>query len=300
MPQHAFPNIRHAVQAEIIKAIKRHCKYEKEEAAPELIAFTNGYVNVKEMDEEGRFTLHKHTPDIFFTNVIPHNYNPNVNITFISETFGTYANQDPDIIKILEEIPGMCLYRSSPQGIDSQAFVLTGTKSNGKSTYLNLLYNFLGRENVSATDPQRFGERFDQAALCYKLANIVADLNEDTIRNAGLFKAIVSGDAIEGEEKYGTKFSFNPFCTLIFSCNNIPNIRDDSEAILRRLTIVPFCVEFQEFTADRSIGQKLMTEENIEALAILALRGLNRILTKNDGSVTQSKTFKSLPPDPRK
>lgn len=64
--QHDFPNIRHAVHVEIIKAIKRHCEYEKEEAPPELIAFANGYVNVKEMDEEGKFTLHKHTPRHFF------------------------------------------------------------------------------------------------------------------------------------------------------------------------------------------------------------------------------------------
>ena len=50
---------------------------------------------------------------------------------------------------LLEEVIGYTFYRRNEL---RKAFILIGDKANGKSTFLDMIKNVLGEENVSALD----------------------------------------------------------------------------------------------------------------------------------------------------
>ena len=282
-----IPNLPTKDHNEILKALERNILEDSETPPPSLIPFKNGYVDILEDTGYCDLELHPFTPELHFTYCLPHNYNPNAPLDFIDKVLLEYANGDVKIKAILEEIVGMCIYGSSKIGIKPKCFILTGSRNNGKSTYLDLLKIALGKENYATTAPQLFAERFYSATLYGKLANIVADLNEKKIQDAGLFKEIVSGDSIGGEFKNEAHFTFEPFCTCVFSCNAIPHIVDDSRGTRKRVRIIPFDREFSEVEADPHMITKLKQKENVEAFLLLGLRGLLRVLD-NNGDVTKS------------
>ena len=140
----------------------------------------------------------------------------------------------------------------------------------------------LGRRNVSVLDLKKLNDRFSAVMLFGKLANIGDDISEEFITDAADFKKIVTGEAIDAEQKGQPKFEFEPYVKLLFSANNIPRIGKgrDSSAILRRLIIVPFNARFSPDDADfvPFIGDKLRRQEAIEYLIQLGIQGLKRVL----------------------
>jgi putative DNA primase/helicase len=163
-----------------------------------------------------------------------------------------------------------------------KAFILTGSGSNGKSTFLNMLKTMLGRRNVSALDLKKLNDRFSTVMIFGKLANIGDDISDEFITDAADFKKIVTGETIDAEQKGQPKFEFEPYVKLLFSANNIPRIGKgrDSHAILRRLIIVPFNAKFSSSDPDYVpfIGDKLKTQEAMEYLINIGIKGLKRVL----------------------
>ena len=97
---------------------------------------------------------------------------------------------------------------------------------------------------------------------------------------------IVTGETIDAEQKGQPKFDFKPFCKLLFSANNIPRMGkgSDSQAIMRRLVIVPFNARFSSNDPNfrPGIEDELKGQESMEYLIQLGIRGLKRVLeTKN-------------------
>jgi len=95
---------------------------------------------------------------------------------------------------LLFEIIGYTLY---PKYDLHKAVMLIGGGSNGKSTYLRLLRDVLGPENVTSIPLQDLvddDKRFVVAQLHGKLANIFADLPPTALRSTGRFKVLTGED----------------------------------------------------------------------------------------------------------
>lgn len=251
-----------------------------------LIAFKNGIYNV-ETDE-----LIDFSPEHVITNKIDWDYNPNAYSEIVDKTLDKLACGDSDIRALLEEAIGYCFYRRNEL---RKSFILTGDKKNGKSTYLAMLKELLGDDNTSALDLSELSERFSSASLFGKLANIGDDIGDDFIANPAVFKKIVSGDRIKGENKGQKEFFFNPYCKLLFSANNIPRIKDKSGAVLDRLVIIPFDAKFSKSDPDFDpyIKYKLIQPNALEYLILLGLKGLKRVLS-NQSFTESTKVKKSL------
>lgn len=117
---------------------------------------------------------------------------------------------------------------------------------NGKSTYLTMVINFLGKTNTSAVSLHRLeSDRFSVARLIGKLANICADLPSEHLEGTSIFKAITGGDAVEAEYKFRDSFQFEPYCRLVFSANLPPRSNDASEGFFDRWLVVPFDARFR-------------------------------------------------------
>lgn len=246
---------------------------EKEPADDRYIAFSNCVLDV--MTGE---TM-PNTPDMGITNVIPHRWNPDAECEIVDNTLDKMACGDFDTFETLIEVIGLCIYRGTEFG---KMPVLVGVGSNGKSTYINMVRRLLGRENYSASDLATIGERFQSVALIGKLANLGDDISNEFVSGskASVVKKVVTGDEVSAEYKGGKTFSFWPRCTLVFSANEMPRLGDASYGMMRRLLPVPFNAQFtqEDDDYDPYIDRKLMTEEAMERLAVLAVIGIGNCI----------------------
>ena len=268
-----IPQLNRSKRTEVLSYLDIMIRENTPASPAHMIAFRNGILNLKD-DSFIPFS-----PDIVITNRIEWDYNPHAYCELTDKTLDKIACNDPNIRALLEEAAGFCMFRRNELG---KAFILTGTGSNGKSTYLNMLKHMLGKQNVSSLDLKKLGDRFSTVMLFGKLANIGDDISDEFIMDASIFKKIVTGETIDAEQKGQPKFEFEPYVKLFFSANNIPRMGKgrDSAAILRRLVIIPFDAKFSSDDPDYNphIGDALRSQESMEYLIQLGLKGLKRIL----------------------
>lgn len=251
-----------------------------------ILAFDNGLYDLVED------TFEPFTPEHIITNKIRWNYNPEAYSQIADDVLNRIACNDKQIRALLEEAIGYCFYRRNELG---KAIILTGDKSNGKSTFLSMIQNLLGDENIASLDLKELGERFKTAELFGKLANIGDDIGDEFIPNPAIFKKLVTGDRVSAERKGQNPFEFNNYAKMLFSANNIPRIKDKTGAVQRRLIIIPFEANFnnQQEGFDPYIKHKLKTDEVMEYLIQIGIAGLKRILEKR-AFTTSTKVQKQL------
>lgn len=268
-----------AKRKEVLKYLNVVCE-ERKQSDANLIAFRNGVYNLTDD------SLLPFSPEYIITNKINWDYNPNAYSEVADKTLNKLACQDKQIRLLLEEMIGYSFYRRNELG---KAFILTGSGSNGKSTFIAVLNRILGDKNIAALDLKELNERFSTVTLYGKLANLGDDIGSNYIPDTSDFKKIVTGDKITAEQKGQPKFEFNPYCKLIFSANTIPKMKDTTNALMRRLVIIPFEAKFSDEDPDydHEIKYKLQSQESIEYFIKLGIEGLKRVLQNKKFSVSE-------------
>ncbi|HVZ18817.1 MAG TPA: phage/plasmid primase, P4 family, partial [Terriglobales bacterium] len=128
-----------------------------------------------------------------------------------------------------------------------KALLTLGGGSNGKSVFLNLLQEFLGRDNCSALSLHKIeSDKFAAARLWGKVANICPDLPTAAVSGTSMFKALTGGDTINVERKFEASFELKPYARLVFSANSAPRSDDSSAGFFRRWLVLPFDRTFSE------------------------------------------------------
>jgi putative DNA primase/helicase len=271
-----IPQLSRAKRSEVYDYIDISIREDTPATDAKYIAFKNGLLNIQDD------TFEKFTPDVVVTNIIPHDYDPDAYDELTDKTLDKISCNNKSIRALLEEMAGYCLYRRNELG---KAFILTGSGSNGKSTYLNMIKEMLGKSNISVLDMKKLNDRFSTIMMYRKLANVGDDISDGYIDDSAEFKKIVTGDAIDAEQKGQPKFNFEPYVKLIFSANNVPRIGKgkDTTAIKRRLVIIPFNAQFKSSDPDfvPFISDKLKADTAIQYLIKLGVSGLKRVLIDN-------------------
>jgi P4 family phage/plasmid primase-like protien len=243
----------------------------------DIINVRNGLLNVHTLE------FKEHSPDYLSTIQLPIKYDPKAKCPKILK-FLTEVLKSEDIRVILQLI-GYCLYKTNRY---ERAFIFFGQGSNGKSTLIRLIEHFLGftslYRNVSHVSLHDLAShKFKQAELFGKLVNLFADLGNKKISSEhwGTIKMLISGDSMSVERKGKDPFEFTPFAKLVFSCNEIPELPDNTYATWRRLILLEFENVFEE-NKDTNLIDKLTTEEEISGLLNLALQNLRQLIRDNE------------------
>ena len=277
----AYPQMRDTQRKEVLKYIEVMCTDNTPMADANLIAFKNGIYNI------ATDTLSPFSPDVVITNQIPWNYNPSAYSEIADKTLNKMACQDNEIRQLLDECIGYCFYRRNELSV---SMFLTGEKANGKSTFLQMVQDMLGTQNISTLGLDELDERFSVATMFGKLANIGDDISDEFLfgKSIAHFKKIVSGNMVKAENKGQDPFFYKPFVKLIFSANQIPRMKDRTGAVLRRMVIIPFNATFKKTDPDYDpyIAWKLKDAAVMEYLVKVGVDGLKRILENH--SFTQS------------
>lgn len=281
-----IPQLNRAKRTEVLSYLDILIRENTKAEDANMIAFANGLYNIVD-DSFVAFT-----PEHIITNKIRWDYNPETYSELADKTLDKIACGDAAIRALLEEAIGYCFYRRNELG---KAFILTGDKSNGKSTFLSMIQNLLGEENIASLDLKELGDRFKTAEMFGKLANIGDDIGDEFIANPAIFKKLVTGERVSAERKGQNPFEFNNYSKLLFSANNIPRIKDKTGAVQRRLTIIPFDARFSADDPDFNpyIKHLLKTDEVMEYLINIGIAGLKRVLT-NRKFTTSSKVQKAM------
>lgn len=269
-----------------LKLISRNYKYDDCFPYLDYFAFSNG---VFKLDLESQSLVKvENDPERLIFNRIPFPYDPNAYNDLLNQFLDDIACGDQDIKIQLAEMLGHCLMRrNSIRGI----FVLLGKTSNGKSTFLDMVSHMLGRENTSYIKMHELSERFNKWQLGYKLANIGDDISTEYLPDSNIIKSISTSDSIAVERKGKDGYTINPYCTLMFSANELPRLKDSGTAMLNRVTIIPFNANFNANSDnfDPDLINKLVEPEVLTALVNMAVWGLIHIKTNNRLIVTESK-----------
>lgn len=151
-----IPALNKSKRSEVLAYLELLCDKEEEMCDAEYIAFRNGVYNIN----TGK--LQPFDPNLIILNKIDWNFNPVAYNSDVDKMLDRLACHDSQIRQLLCEAVGYCFYRRNEL---RKAFILTGEKQNGKSTYLSLISDLLGSHNVTNLDLGELGQRFKAAEL---------------------------------------------------------------------------------------------------------------------------------------
>lgn len=199
---------------------------------PNKVVMENGMFNLEDFTFDTDYA-----PEEYHITKIPVEYKPGADCPNFKQFLKEILPSQEDRQAVCEFF-GYCLFKDYPFAI---ILMLLGEGANGKSTLLNILRSFLGKDNVSGCEPQELAEqRFKMAELHGKLANIAGDIPAKPLKYTGTIKKLTGEDVINAERKNRDPFDFQNYAKLIFSANKLPKSYDLSNAFHRRMRIIEF------------------------------------------------------------
>jgi len=227
--------------------------------------------------------LSEHNPEFLTTIKFSINYDPKARcpkfIKFLKDCL--YPNSE-SVITVIEEMANILSFNRLNLEISA---MWIGEGANGKSTCLKIIEGVLGKKNCSHVSIHAMqNQRFATSQLDGKSANIYADISNRELNNLGIFKQIVSGETIPAEKKNKDPFDLNAFAKHFFSANEMPDIKDNSDGIFRRIYVTKWEEQF------------LVGVNRIENLAETILEeeknGIFNLMLENYKTIQRKKGFR--------
>lgn len=252
---------------------------------PEMIAFNNGIYDICTGE------WHDFSPDIIITNRIPIDYvdfeqktadgTQTEAMKIINDWLYSFSGNNPDKRAVLEEVAGLALYCRN-MGLRRQHTILVGIKESGKSTFIKMVEDLIGKENcshVALEDICNPNDRFCTYSLVGKTLNSFADISSNLIKSSARLKNICTNDAIRVEQKNQPSTTLIWNGKMIFGCNNFPGISDP--ALIDRFEIIPCNSNYNGSCIPDLYEKYLKNPECMRYWCYLAVQGLRRFIANN-------------------
>jgi putative DNA primase/helicase len=117
---------------------------------------------------------------------------------------------------------------------------------------------------------------------------VFTEVSARSLDTSGYFKALTGGDQITAERKGQHPFNFVSYAKQIYSANQIPMIRDDSDALFRRWVIIRFEKQFTD-NANPHLTREITTKDELSGVLNWALTGFLRLY--QNGKFTHNKSI---------
>ena len=184
----------------------------------------------------------------------------------------------PDASELRQLIWEMLGYLLTTHAKYEQCFILCGAGANGKSVLGAIAKAMVGRHHTASVQPNQMGSVFQRSNLEGKLLNLVTELNQNAELEDGMLKAIVSGEMMSVEKKHQDVREIEPFAKHIILTNHMPRIRDYSDGLFRRVSIIPLERQFMGSDADPHLLETLTAE--LDAITSRALDALGQLINR--------------------
>ncbi|HHO0553760.1 TPA: phage/plasmid primase, P4 family [Staphylococcus aureus] len=229
------------------------------------------------------------TPDIFVIDKLPTTYNPNAYGEFVDTTIQKVSCNHETTIMNIYEMFAQVLY---PKILIDKIIYLLGTVAdNGKSTVQHMIKaTFDSGGRISSVSPQRLANNhFAGSSIYGKMANMVDDLPNIEIEDAGNIKTAITGGYLEIEQKGKASQSVRMQTPFIIASNHYPKFKESGEQINKRLHIIPFNYSFKDDQERLSVTEstnKIYNKSAKEYVLKLAIDTLADMLQRDGSYIT--------------
>ena len=230
---------------------------DKWDANPFLINCQNGTINLKTGE------LQPFCKEDYITRICSTAYDPGCSTPLWNHLLETIMCGKQEMITYLRRACGYALTGSTKEQV---MFILHGTGSNGKSTFLNIfsaVMNTYAQSASSDTFMQKKNENVNNDVARLKGARYVTaiEMEENKRLAEALIKSMTGGDTIVTRFLYGEFFEYVPQFKVFLAVNHKPVIRDTTNSIWRRLRIIGFENTIKEEDRDKDLAEKIMAKE---------------------------------------
>ena len=258
--------------SQVIRKVERMARVNvrRLDEPPYELVVANGVLNL----ETGE--LSEHTPAKFHQTMVDIEYDPAADCSRVDDFLHDVV--DDGDVPMLYRLIAHALYKEYEA---EKAAMLLGDGQNGKSVFLSLVEQFLGEWNVSNQSLQKLNED-DWAAnnLVGKLANVHPDMSDQTVSTMQMFKKLTGRDTIAADVKFEQPIRFENFATLIFACNRMPVLEDDTRGNWRRWILIDFPNTFErgddEYVPKQELMAELTAEEELQGLLTRCVEEIQR------------------------
>jgi len=213
------------------------------------LSMTNGLLVIR---RDGRAELISHSPDYFTVVRLPYDYDPAAECALWHGFLRDVMLKRADYILLLQQWLG---YLLRPDLRLQKFLLLVGEGANGKTVFSEVVQALLGIENCSQVPISRFGNPFTLINTLGKMLNVTTEgvgLIEEVAETT--LKAFTDGSRMTFERKFKDPVSDTPTAKVMICTNDLPRFGDKSQAIWRRILLVPF---------DKTVAE----EQQIDTLA---------------------------------
>ena len=249
---------------DVTEDLRANTSFRKPQRLDYLIAVGNGLFNTKTKE------LEPFDPKHFITAKVDTNYNTKAltNYELIKNTYFNFdewlksiACNDDEIVTLLWQLINEAV---NPNKTRRKIAIMLGNGTNGKSTFRQMMINLIGDINISVSTPHELQSRFGLTSLEGKICNYGDEVGTKPLDEMDKLKSISSGESVNYERKNKDVRNYDFKTLLMFNSNEIPPIKDKSDAVLNRLLIIPFKANFEgvkdESIKDEKLNNKIILE----------------------------------------
>lgn len=221
-----------------------------------LLNCSNGTVDLRTGN------LKTHSPDNMITQITAANYNPETKCPRFDLFLSQIMNGNDVLIGYVIRLLGMCLSGSVNEQILP---IFYGSGGNGKSVLLDTICGLMGDYAGEAAPDLLIQKRNPEHAtevadLLKKRLVVASETEEDAVLKVSLIKRLTGNAKLKARFMRQDFFEFERTHKTILITNNKPAISENTEAIWRRVKLIPFAVTIPESKQDKSLLIKLQSE----------------------------------------
>jgi putative DNA primase/helicase len=224
---------------------------------PWLFNCPNGTVDLR----DGR--LRPHSRDDFLTAMCPTKFDPDARAPRWERFLAEITGDDRDLAGYLLRLIGYCLTGT----VREQVFpILWGHGANGKSVFLDTIKAVVGPDYATEAAPDLLvvskmkQHPTELADLRGRRLVVASETAEGAEMKVQLVKRLTGDERIKARYLYGDFFEFHRTHKTILVTNSAPEIREDTEAVWRRVRMVPFAITIPPEKRDPRLLETLRTE----------------------------------------
>ncbi len=194
---------------------------------------------------------------------------------------GVFRGDDDAGIKVdlVAEVCGAAALGYATRLMQPRAVILKGeTAENGKSQILDLARGLLPPAACCSVTASRMADERHVVGLVGKLLNASDEMSPAAAIASDTFKAIVTGEPVQGRDVYKSRVEFRPVAQHLFATNTLPVFAGGMDrGVQRRLLVVTFNRVIPAEERVEFIGRRI-GEEEPDLLLAWAVAGASRLI----------------------
>lgn len=204
---------------------------------------------------------------------------------------GVFQGDDDAFDKqhLLAEVCGSAALGYATKLMHPRAVILKGERAeNGKSQILDLARGLLPTSAISSVTAARMGDERHVIGLVGKLLNASDELSSSSAIASETFKAVITGEPVDGRDVYKSRVEFRPIAQHLFATNHLPPFQGGMDrGVQRRLLVITFnrIIPIEERV--EAIGRRIAAEEADHLLA-WAVEGASRLIRQRNFTIPPS------------